>query len=360
MRSRSISPSTSIISRSSDYSDSDDDSDDTSRYDDLTEAELNKIWERRNLAYYDRRQRKLAEAEEKERQQQQGLSGDEPFNSCSINSSSSSAHDHQGKDEVESSDPPSSSSVRDRQQPLARPEGFLCAAGCPEWRDFTSRNIMGDCNPERARRDPGYRSGWLSCERLVNMNRTRTGTTFANNFTPTNPRLAALLEHQRLEVARERCEEEAMRRQQQQQQQSRGFYAPSAAQQTAKYYRLNQAHRLQQQREFAAHAQEGGNSSPKSSSSGSNAGEEIHGQSNVQPPVITFYLALPNPTHHLSKPVRCDRCNLSMFTAVPATQFFCQSCGCVSSVPSQDAESESLWDDKMQDAEDLDCKMSSY
>ena len=74
--------------------------------------------------------------------------------------------------------------------------------------------------------------------------------------------------------------------------------------------------------------------------------------------VSSFYLALANPTQQLTKPVRCDRCNLSMFTAVPATQFFCQTCGCVSSVPSQGAES--LYDEKMQDAEDLDCKMSSY
>jgi len=351
MRSRSISPSTSIRSCSSDYSDSDDDSDDTTRYDGLTEAELNEIWERRNLAYYNRRQRKLAEAEEKERQQQQDLSGDDPMahDSCSINSSSSSssAQDYLGPDDVELSAPPSES-VNDLQQPLTRPEGFLCAADCPEWRDFTSRNIMGEYDPERASREPGYRSGWLSCERLVNMN--RTGAT-AGNFIPTNPRLAALMEHRRLEVARERCEEEAMRRQQQQSQ-GGDFFTPSAAQQAAEYDRLNQVHRLQQQRESA--------SSPKCSSSGSLAEEKMHGQGSVQvqPPVSSFYLALANPTQQLTKPVRCDRCNLSMFTAVPARQFFCQTCGCVSSVPSQGAES--LYDEKMQDAEDLDCKMSSY
>lgn len=350
MRSRSISPSTSINSCLSDYSGSDD-SDDTSRYDGLTEAELNEIWERRNLAYYNRRQRKLAEAEEKERQQQQGLSGDEPMahDSSSINSSSSSssAHDHLGADEGADDD--------NHQQPLTRPEGFLCAADCPEWRDFTSRNIMGEYDPERASREPGYRNGWLACERLVNMNRTGAA---AGNFIPTNPRLAALMEHRRLEVARERCEEEAMRRQQSQSQSQGGdFYTHTAAQQAAEYDRLNQAHRLQQQRESASRAQEDGNSSPKSSSSGSNDGEKMHGQSNVQAPVDSFYLALAIPTQQFTKPVRCDRCNLAMFTAAPATKFFCQKCGFVASVPSRGAES--LYDEKMQDAEDLDYKMSS-
>jgi len=361
MRSRSISPSTSIRSRSSDYSDSDD-SDDTSRYDGLTEAELNEIWERRNLAYFDRRQRKLAE--EKERQQQQGLSNDDTMahasSSSSSNSSSSSAHVHLGASEADLSAAPSSS-VKDQQQQLARPEGFLCAADCPEWRDFTSRNIMGEYDPERASRDPAYLSGWMSCERLVNMN--KTGAT-AGNFIPTNPRLAALMEHRRLDVAREKYEEEAMRRQQQQQSQGGDFQQHKkmmvdescAAQQAAEYERLNQAHKMQQQRESAAYAQ-GGNSSPKSSSSGSSAaGEKIHAQSNVQPAINSYYMALPNPTHQLTKLVRCDYCNRAIYTAVPATQFFCQSCGCVSSVPSE--QSEALYDEKMQDAEDLDCKMS--
>ena len=342
MSSRSISPL-------SDYSGSDD-SDDTSRYVGMSAEELSSIWERRNLAYYHRRQRKLAEAEaeEKERQQQQGLSGDEPMaqessSSNNSRSSSSSAHDHLDADE---------GANHDRQQPLTRPEGFLCAADCPEWQDFTSRNIMGEYDPERASRDPSYRRGWLACERVVTMN--RAGAT-ADNFIPTNPRLAALMEHRRLEVARERYEEEAMRRQQQQSQ-GGDFYTASAEQQAAEYDRLNQAHRLQQQRESASHALEGGNSRLKNSSSGSNAVEKMHGQSNVQTPVNSFYLALPIRTQQFTKPVRCDRCNLAMFTAPPATKFFCQTCGFVSPVPSRDAES--VYDEKMQDAEDLDCKCS--
>ena len=71
MRSRSISPSTSIRSRCYSENSDSDDSDDTSQYAGLTAEELNEIWERRNLAYFDRRQRKLAE--ERERQQQENL-----------------------------------------------------------------------------------------------------------------------------------------------------------------------------------------------------------------------------------------------------------------------------------------------
>ena len=64
---------------------------------------------------------------------------------------------------------------------------------------------MGDYyDPERASREPAYHNAWISCERLVNMNRSGAS---AGNFIPTNPRLAALLELRRLEVAQERYAE---------------------------------------------------------------------------------------------------------------------------------------------------------
>ena len=160
------------------------------------------------MAYFDRRQRKLAE--ERERQQQENLSGGDDRSSPS-----SDSVQEQGSPESEESSPSPSQSGQQRQPPT-RPEGFVCAADDPTWQDFVSRNIMGDYDPERARREPAYHNAWVSCERLVNMNR---GAAAAGNFIPTNPRLAALLEHRRLEVARERYEEEAARRQQQQQQQ---------------------------------------------------------------------------------------------------------------------------------------------
>ena len=57
-RSRSLSPSTSIKSHLSDNSsDSEESSADDNRYAGLTEDELYEIWQRRNLAYFDRRQR---------------------------------------------------------------------------------------------------------------------------------------------------------------------------------------------------------------------------------------------------------------------------------------------------------------
>eukprot|EP00984_Skeletonema_dohrnii_P011940 scaffold4795_cov95-Skeletonema_dohrnii-CCMP3373.AAC.1 len=134
MSSRSISPSTSIRSRYSENSDSDD-SDDTNRYAGLTAQELNAIWERRNLAYFDRRQRLLAE----ERQQQQGLSGcDDDSVALHSSSSDSSASVQEG---FEFSAPSVQQRGQQRQQ-LTRPAGFVCAADDPQWRDFTSRNIM--------------------------------------------------------------------------------------------------------------------------------------------------------------------------------------------------------------------------
>eukprot|EP00984_Skeletonema_dohrnii_P015712 scaffold6843_cov97-Skeletonema_dohrnii-CCMP3373.AAC.1 len=403
MRSRSVSPSTSIRSDS-------DNSDDTSRYANMTEEEVNAIWERRNLAYFDRHQRKLAEE-----RQQQGLSGcdDDSVDHHSSSSDSSASNQEQ---------------LGAGLHQLTRPAGFVCAADSPQWRAFTSRNIFGDYDPERASREPAYHNAWISCERLVNMNRSGAS---AGNFIPTNPRLAALLELRRLEVAQERYAEEISRIQQQLSQggaaqqhnlmmadgssalqeipssaaapthaaqqaaayerlhqshmleQQRGSVAygaaqqhnmmvsggassqespafaaavpaavQQAAQQAAEYERLNQVHRLRQQ-ESAAHARHGSNSSPKSSSSGSSVGED----KTADPTAKTSYsMALPFPTQQLTKYVFCDQCNCALYTTPLAKRFFCQTCGSVSGVPVQGADAR--FEEKMQDAEDQDCEMS--
>lgn len=339
----------------------------------MTEEELNEIWERRNLAYFDRRQRKLAEERERQRQQQEDLSGGDDSvahnNSSRSNNSSDSIEEQLGAGSEASS---SSSSQSGRQrQPLTRPEGFVCAADHPAWQDFISRNIMGEYDPERARREPAYHNAWVSCERLVNMNR---GAAAAGNFIPTNPRLAALLEQRRLEVARERYEEEAARRLQQQLQggadqhdnmmgldggashENPSFTTSAAAhavaeQQAAEYERLNQAHKLQQQ-QSVAHAH-GSSSNLKSSSTESSAGEKT-----VRKADNSYYMALPYATQHLVKPVRCGHCNIALYTSPLAKRFFCQMCGCVSCVPSQGADAS--FEEKMQDAEDQDYQMSYY
>ncbi|KAL7490734.1 hypothetical protein ACHAWT_000675 [Skeletonema menzelii] len=366
MRSRSISPSTSIRSHDSDS----DDSDDAGRYAGMTEEQLNEIWERRNLAYFDRRQRKLAEEEQQQQQQQQqSLYGDGSVTHGSSPDSSASV-----QDQLAERSAPSSSSQRGQQQQPTQPAGYLCAADSPAWREFTSRNAMGEFDAERASRDPAYLNAWTSCERLVNMN--RSGAT-AGNFIPTNPRLAALLEHQRLEMARVRYEEEAVRRQHQPQSQggadqhhnmmvddraSRepGGITPStfaasasiAAQQAAEYERLSRAHRLEQARESYAHAQP--SNSPKSSTSGGSAGEK----SVTQTLTPSYYMALPNPTPQLTKSVICGNCNLNLYTAVPADSFFCQTCGAISATPSKGAEE--THEEKMYDVDDQDFNMSYY
>jgi hypothetical protein len=100
----------------------------------------------------------------------------------------------------------------------------------------------------------------------------RSGAT-AGNFIPTNPRLAALLELRRLEVASERYAEEIARRQQQlsqgeaaqqhnmmvdgssalQEIPSSAAAPTHAAQQAAAYERLHQSHMLEQQQGSVAH-----------------------------------------------------------------------------------------------------------
>lgn len=340
MRSRSISPSTSIRSFCSDDSDSDD-SDETSRYAGMTEEELNAIWERRNLAYFDRRQRLLAEGRER---------GDD-----SVGHQSSSS---------------SSASVQRDQQQLVRPADYICAAQDPAWRDMTSRNIMGEYDPERAAREPAYHNAWISCQRLVNMH--RSGAT-SGNYVPTNPRLAALMEQHRHEVAHARHEEQAVQRQQAlgggtddfqhavvdgsapQLNPSSFSYALSAtaaAQQAAAYERFNQAHLLQQQESYTAHAH-GSTCSLKSSSSQSSNSRDKSVQS-ITPQ--SYHMALPFMTQQLTKSVRCAQCNCSLFTNPLAKRFFCQACGSVTAVPVQCDEAR--FEEKMQDAEDEDCQMT--
>ena len=170
---------------------------------------------------------------------------------------------------------------------------------------------MGDYNPERAGREPAYHDAWVSCQRLVNMR--RSGAAAAGNFIPTNPRLAALLEQRKLEVAvaRDRYEE--------------GITV-------------------------------GKNSNLKTPSSENSAGEN-----SVQLPVPvknSYYMALPYPTQLLPKSVYCDRCNCELFTSPLAKRFFCQNCGSVACVPMPNAEAS--FDEKMQDAEDQDYQTTDY
>jgi len=232
---------------------------------------------------------------------------------------------------------------------------------------------MGDYDPERARTEHGYHRAWVSCERLVNMRRSCAG---AGNFIPTNPRLAALLEHRRLEVARERYEEAQQQFSQvgapQQDSNNNMIQDDSASQEPSPFesfstlqapgqaaecerLSLNQAHRLQQQG-FAAHAQ-GNSSNLKTPSLESSAGEK-----SVQMPVKNndYYMALPFPTPRLPKSVDCEKCNCELFTSPLANHFFCQMCGCVGCVPVSPNDFDADFDEKMQDAEDQDYQNMCY
>ncbi len=278
------------------------DSDDASRYAGMTAEELNSIWEERNVAYFDRRQRKQHDSV--------------AHNSCSCSSISSVyTLDELGAGAGFAASALSSSQPQrgQQRQQLTRPAGYVCAADDPQWRAFTSRNIMGDYDPERARREPAYHDAWVSCERLVNMR--RSGATAAGVFIPTNPRLAALLEQRKLEVARERFGDE-------------GITVGKRS-----------------------------NLKAPSSSRGYSAGENsVH----LPVPVKkSYFMALPYPTQLLPKSVYCDRCNCELFTSPLAKRFFCQTCGSVTCVPMLNAEAS--FDEKMQDAVDQDHqKMSDY
>ena len=321
-----------------------------------------RIWERRNLAYFDRRQRKLAEERQRQQQQQEeaDMSGEESVTTHSTE-----------VDEQELSAPLSSlprdqqQQEQQQQQQHSRQARFICAADDPKWREMTSRNIMGDYDPQRASRDPAYRHAWVSCQRLVNMN---TSGVDPNDFVPTNPRLAALLEHMKHEIARERHEEETALSQQRQQQEQGHFafrqgrlageqdtdaegeaVTPRApgnmlAAQATEDSVLNQVHRLQPTSQSSSNSR-------KRSASGSS--REMHV---TKGPDSTYYLALPYATSQFFKSVVCSCCNCALYTTPVAMRFFCQVCGRVSSIPR--CNDESRYEEKMQDAEDQHVSMS--
>ncbi len=365
-RSRSLSPSTSIKSHFSDNSsDSEESSADDNRYAGLTEDELYEIWQRRNLAYFDRRQRMEG---------QQSASS-----SSSPNSSNEVAQHHSGDvsgsgGEVPPNPPAAAASAQNQTS------AYRDATENPVWRDVTSRNMMGEYDPQNT--DPAYHNSWMACQRLVNMHRPEA-LEAANNFIPSNPRLAALLENQRIENARERYEEQQQlqqgstsRRQRElssvpsfpQDQDDQGMDVdedgegvgassttssssppPTSSsiayqQQVAEYERLHQAHVLQQRQRTDA------NSSPKSDdSSGSSRSSKYK---NVDSAGQNYYVALPQTTKALTRPCVCTGCNLALYTAALAKRFYCQSCGCITSLPRMDADT--CYEEKMQDAADFD------
>lgn len=371
-RSRSLSPSTSIKSHFSDNSSDSDESGADNRYAGLTEDELYEIWQRRNLAYFDRRQRM---AEEREGQQSASSS------SSSSNSSNEVSQHHSGGVSCSGGEVPPPAAAASAQN---QTNAYGDATENPVWRDVTSRNMMGEYDPQNT--DPAYHNSWMACQRLVDMHRPEA-LEAANNFIPTNPRLAAILENQRLENARERYEEQqqlqqgsARRRQREwssapsfpQDQDDQGMDIdgdvgastptttfsttssssppptdpPSIAyqQQVAEYERLHQAHMLQQQRQRTA-----ANSSPETESVDSSSQSSKY--KSVDSAGQTHYIALPQPTRTLTWPCVCTGCNSTLYTTALAKRFYCQLCGCITSLPRMDAEA--CYEEKMQDAADF-------
>jgi len=303
------------------------------------------IWERRNLAYFDRRQRLLAEERQ---QQQQGVDMSAPLSSVQRDQQQ---QQQQGQEQ------------QGQEQPR-----FICAADDPQWREMSSRNIMGDYDPQRASREPAYQNAWISCQQLVNMNRPGADP---NDFVPTNPRLAALLEDRKREIARERHEEQiALSQSQRQQQREEGHFSfrqggvadqqdtdaegdavtppgNMAAAQATEGKVLNQVHRLQRTSQSSSSS----SSSRKRSSSGSSREKHVSNG-----PDRSYYLALPYATSHFFKSVVCTSCNCAVYTTPVAMRFFCQNCGRASSIPR--CNDEFGYEEKMQDAEDQDVYMS--
>jgi len=266
------------------------------------------IWERRNLAYFDRRQRLLAEQRQRQQQPQQGED---------MNRDSTEVEEPQVGVPPELSAAASSSVPRDQQQPQQRfsrqTTGFMCAADHPQWRETTSRNIMGDYDPHshRARREPAYLHAWMASQRLVNMNRSGVDR---DDFIPTNPQLAAFRQGEAVDHQGMGMDIDAE--------------GDTAAAATSPDKMLSAQTATEEKRSSQVQREAQGSTTGKRSSSGNSLERHV---------TTAYYVALSYPTQQL-KAVLCASCNCALYTAPVAMRFFCQACGRLSFVPSGNDE----------------------
>lgn len=219
-----------------------------------------------------------------------------------------------------------------------------------------TENIMGEY-------DPRYHDAWMACERYANMNRPG----ISENYVPSTPGMALLLEQTRQQKAKVRYEEEMKRRQQEE----------SARQQLELLYA--EQRRIAQGGKVPSPTTIGGllpcvasiNSNASTSLYQSALADQVReyerlrrsaqdarSEDDKKPPPTKkgpvtqrYYLATSYATQAQTKPVSCNFCSASMYTNQVADRYFCQKCGHISECCDDE---DARWEGKMQDAEDMD------
>ena len=272
------------------------------------------------------------------------------------------------------------------------------------WRRAISRNVMGEYNPNDP--DPSYHDAYHAYQRFVDMHKPGV----ADNFVPSTPGLAALMEQRRYLMARQGHLDSLVNQQAMQTSTSSckaGITSSSSPQDSqVKNASTNTSdcsirqslscddiiRRISEQdeevmqsdqlstsgsappfpkkssilsrsdntalvaaasmRKLLNKSQEGGKLEDELSSSSNNNNKLGGGDDGSR----RFFYAFSYPTQCNNKKVTCSGCLVDLYTNPLATNFFCQPCGTVTSVLDDkrgEGGDEAMWEEKMQDVEDM-------
>ena len=251
---------------------------------------------------------------------------------------------------------------------------------------------MGEYNPNHP--DPSYHDAYHAYQRFVDMHKPGV----ADNFVPSTPGLAALMEQRRYLMARQghldslvnhqaAADEHQDVQQMQTSTSSAGITSSSSPQDSQEknastntpYFSIRQSlscddiiRRISEQDEAPSDQPSTSGSAPpfpKKSSILSrsdntalvaaasmrkllNKSQEGGGDDGSR----RFFYAYSYPTQYNSMKVTCSGCLVDVYTNPLASNFFCQPCGTVTSVlynKCDEGGDEAMWEEKMQDVEDM-------
>lgn len=399
----------------------------------MTEEEAMAIWLQRNEEIGERvrrrdERRRLAAAEEQAASDNNPRGGEEPPPTSDTTTQANAAA---ASDDLDVS--LRSQSASDDGSSGGGVGNFQHAASVTQsdaWRRAISRNVMGEYNPNNP--DPSYHDAYHAYQRFVDMHKPGV----ADNFVPSTPGLASLMEQRRYLMARQGHldslvnhqatadgDEDVQQKQTSTSSSTAGITSSSSPQDSQEKNAstnipdccsIRQSlscddiiRRISEQdeapsdqpstsgsapptfpkkssilsrsdntalvaaasmRKLLNKSQEGGKLEDESSSRNEHAvmaqvAEESRSASRKRElggggddASRRFFYAFLYPTQYNNKKVTCSGCLVEMYTNPLASNFFCQTCGTVTSVMDDkwDEEGdEAMWEEKMQDVEDM-------
>ncbi len=231
------------------------------------------------------------------------------------------------------------------------------------WRRAISRNVMGEYNPNDP--DPSYHDAYHAYQRFVDMHKPGV----ADNFVPSTPGLAALMEQRRYLMARQGHLDSLVNHQAAAHNEHQGVQqmqtstssckagitsssSPQDSQEKNASTNTPDCSTAASVRKLLNKSQEDGKLEDESSSSSNNNNKLGGGDDGSR----RFFYAFSYPTQCNNKKVTCSGCLVDLYTNPLATNFFCQPCGTVTSVLDDkrgEGGDEAMWEEKMQDVEDM-------